>query len=106
MPETPILQGNLSKIQLPDVLSFLSMIRGSGKLAVRQSALERVIHWKDGEIVFSHSNSPEHSLGQFLLRNGKITQEQYEESKRRVTPQLRHGKVLVQMGALSPKELW
>src|SRR5205085_3662501 len=44
--------------------------------------------------------------GQFVLRNGKITQEQYEESKRRVTPQLRHGKVLVQMGALSPKDLW
>jgi hypothetical protein len=45
-------------------------------------------------------------LGQFLLRNGKITAEQYEESRRRVTPQLRHGKLLVQMGAISPKDLW
>jgi hypothetical protein len=106
MAEKSILQGDLSRIQLPDVLSFMAMIRQSGKLVVRRGQLERAIHWKDGEIVFAMSNSPEHSLGQFLLRNGKITQEQYEESKRRVTPQLRHGKLLVQMGAISPKDLW
>jgi len=106
MAEKPILQGDLSKIQLPDVMSFMAMIRESGKLVVRRAELERSIHWKEGEIVFASSSSPEHSLGQFLLRNGKIDQEQYEESKRRVTPQLRHGKLLVQMGALSPKDLW
>jgi Domain of unknown function (DUF4388) len=107
MADAPtILQGDLSRIQLPDVLSFVAMIRGSGKLVLRHADLERTIHWKDGEIVFATSNSPEHSLGQFLLRNGKITQEQYEESKRRVTAQTRHGKLLVQMGALSPKDLW
>jgi len=101
-----ILQGDLSRIQLPDVLSFLAMIRGGGKLVIRNQHLERTIHWKDGEIIFANSNSPEHSLGQFLLRNGKITPAQYEESKRRVTQQTRHGKLLVQMGAISPKDLW
>jgi len=101
-----ILHGDLSRIQLPDVLSFLAMIRGNGKLVIRSQHLERTIHWKDGEIVFANSNSPEHSLGQFLLRNGKITPAQYEESKRRVTQQTRHGKLLVQMGAISPKDLW
>jgi DNA-binding MarR family transcriptional regulator len=106
MAEKPILQGDLSKIQLPDVLSFVAMIRESGKLVVRRAELERTIHWKEGEIVFASSSSNEHSLGHFLLRNGKINQEQFEESKRRVTPQLRHGKILVQMGALSPKDLW
>ncbi|MGZ5473236.1 MAG: DUF4388 domain-containing protein [Thermoanaerobaculia bacterium] len=106
MPDKPILQGDLSKIQLPDVLSFVSLIRETGKLVVRRLELERTIHWKEGEIIFASSNSPEHSLGQFLLRNGKITIDQYEESKRRVTPQLRHGKLLVQMGAISPKDLW
>jgi predicted transcriptional regulator len=106
MPEKPILQGDLSKIQLPDVLSFMAMIRETGKLQLRSAQLERTILWKEGEIVFASSSSPEHSLGQFLLRNGKITKDQYEESKRRVTPQLRHGKLLVQMGAISPKDLW
>jgi len=79
MPDKPILQGDLSRIQLPDVLSFVSMIRRSGKLILRNASLERTLVWKDGDIVFATSNSPEDSLGQFLLRNGKITQEQYED---------------------------
>ncbi len=106
MPDQPILHGDISRIQLPDVLSFISMIRRSGKLALRHKQLERTLIWKEGDIVFATSNSSEHSLGHFLLRNGKITLAQYEDSKRRVTPQMRHGKVLVQMGAISPKELW
>jgi hypothetical protein len=106
MSENHILTGDLARIHLPDVLSFLAMIRGSGKLLLRKPPMERSIHWKDGEIVFAASNSPEHSLGMFLLRNGKITQLQYDESKRRVTAQMRHGKLLVQMGAISPKDLW
>ena len=106
MPEKPILEGDLSRVQLPDVMSFMAMIRASGKLAVRNGHLDRTILWKDGEIVFATSNSPEHSLGQFLLRNGKITQRQYEESRSKVSPTTRHGKILVQMGAISPKELW
>jgi hypothetical protein len=106
MPDTPILQGDLARIQLPDVLAFISMIRATGKLTLRQNNLERCIHWKDGEIIFATSSSPEHSLGQFLLRNGKITLTQYEDSKRRVTANTRHGKLLVQMGAISPKDLW
>src|SRR5881227_1065639 len=106
MPDASILQGDLARIQLPDVLAFISMIRATGKLTLRRNHLERCIHWRDGEIIFASSSSPEHSLGQFLLRNGKITLTQYEESKRRVTANMRHGKILVQMGAISPKDLW
>jgi len=106
MSEYPILQGDLSRIQLPDVLSFVSMIRRSGRLLLKRGPLERTLVWKEGDIVFASSNSPEDSLGQFLLRNGKITQQQYEDSKRRVTATMRHGKLLVQMGAISPKDLW
>lgn len=106
MPDRPILEGDLSRIQMPDVLNFVGMIRASGKLVVKQNRLERTIHWKEGEIVFASSNSPDHSLGQFLLRNGKITPAQYEESTKRVGPNMRHGKVLVQMGAISPNDLW
>lgn len=102
----PALQGDLSAIQLPDLLSFVAMIRRTGRLIVRNLNVERSIHWKEGEIIFATSNSPEHSLGQFLLRNGKISQQQFEESIRRLTPQTRHGKLLVQMGALSPNDLW
>jgi len=101
-----ILEGDLSAIQLPDVFSFVTMIRPTGKLELRQRQLERSIFWRDGEIVFATSNSPEDSLGQFLLRNGKISRQEYDESLKKLTPDTRHGKLLVQMGALSPKDLW
>ncbi|MGA7614252.1 MAG: DUF4388 domain-containing protein [Thermoanaerobaculia bacterium] len=101
-----ILEGDVGSIQLPDVLSFVSMIRHNGTMLVRQLTLERCIYWNAGDIVFATSNSPEHSLGQFLLRNGKITRQQYEESHQRLTADTRHGKLLVQMGAISPKDLW
>jgi hypothetical protein len=106
MAETPILQGDLSRIQLPDVLSFVSMIRGSGKLTMQNGDRVTSLLWKEGDIIFAQSNSFEHTLGKFLLRNGKITAEQYDESRRKVTATTRHGKVLVQMGAISPKDLW
>ena len=106
MLERPIFEGDLRRIQIADVLSFVAMIRSSGKLLLRQARLERTLHWIEGEIVFATSNSPEQSLGQFLLRNGKITQQQYDESKSRIGPNARHGKVLVQMGAISPNDLW
>ncbi|HYS55838.1 MAG TPA: DUF4388 domain-containing protein [Thermoanaerobaculia bacterium] len=106
MLERPIFEGDLRRIQMADVLSFVSMIRLNGKLVLRQGRLERTLHWKEGEIVFASSNSPDQSLGQFLMRNGKITEQQYHESKARVGPHVRHGKALVQMGAISPNDLW
>jgi hypothetical protein len=106
MADRPIFEGDLRRVQIADVLSFVAMIRGSGKLHLKNGRLERTLHWIEGEIVFASSNSPEQSLGQFLLRNGKITQEQYEESAQRVGPHMRHGKALVQMGAISPNDLW
>jgi uncharacterized protein DUF4388 len=106
MSDRPIFEGDLRRIQIADVLSFVAMIRGSGKLLLKQARLERTLHWLDGEIIFATSNSPDHTLGQFLLRNGKITQEQYDESAQRVGPHMRHGKALVQMGAISPNDLW
>ncbi|MBW3672019.1 MAG: DUF4388 domain-containing protein, partial [Acidobacteria bacterium] len=101
-----ILSGNVAAITVPDTLSFISMIRASGVLIFRRGELERQLHWKDGEMVFATSSSSEHSLGEFLLRNGKITEEQLEESRRQLQPGVRHGKLLVQLGFLSPKDLW
>jgi len=101
-----ILEGNLGAIGFPDVLSFLAMIRKTGRLTLRQDEIEKSVYWQDGEIIFAASNMLEDQLGRFLLRNGKITPEQFEELQRRVTPETRTGKVLVQMGALTPKDLW
>lgn len=101
-----ILEGNLSAIGLPDILTFLGMVRKTGRLDVLRDDVEKSIWWQDGEIVFATSNVAEEQLPRFLLRNGKISPEQYEELQRRMSSETRAGKVLVQMGALTPKDLW
>ncbi|MDX1584002.1 MAG: DUF4388 domain-containing protein [Thermoanaerobaculia bacterium] len=104
--EKVALSGDLEVISVPDVLSFISMIRSTGDLVFRKGDIQQNVHWKDGEMVFAHSNSQEHSLGEFLLRNGKITKEQLDDSRKHLEPGVRHGKLLVQLGYLSPKDLW
>src|SRR5260370_21265345 len=102
MLERPIFEGDLRRIQIADVLSFIAMIRTSGKLVLRQARLQRTLHWIEGEIVFARSNSPDQSLAHLRLRNGKMTQQQDDDSKQRIAPNQRHGTELRRIAALPP----
>jgi hypothetical protein len=106
MKQTLILEGNLANLFVPDVLSFFNAIRKTGRSDFFQGHWEVNIYWKNGEIVFATSNREEDSLGKFLLRNGKITKEQYEESQKYLKPGTKHGKVLIKLGFITPKDLW
>lgn len=106
MKQTLILEGNLAHLFVPDVLSFLNIIKKTGRADFFKGISEINIYWKNGEIVFATSNREEDSLGRFLLRNGKITKEQYEESQKYMRPGVKHGKILVKLGFITPKDLW
>lgn len=106
MKQILILEGNLANLFVPDILSFLNTIRKTGRSDFFQGYQEVNIYWKNGEIVFATSNRPEDSLGKFLLRNGKITKQQYEESQKYLKPGQKHGKLLVKLGFITPKDLW
>lgn len=106
MKQTLILEGNLANLFVPDILSFLNTIRKTGRSDFFQGYQEINIYWKNGEIVFATSNRPEDTLGKFLLRNGKITKQQYEESQKYLKPGQKHGKLLVKLGFITPKDLW
>lgn len=106
MKQTLVLEGNLANLFVPDILSFLNLINKTGRSDFFHDRLEVNLYWKNGEIVFATSNSEEDTLGKFLLRNGKITKEQYEESQKHMSPGQKHGKVLVKLGFITPKDLW
>jgi hypothetical protein len=101
-----VLEGDLSAIGFPDVLTFFSMVRKTGRLTLRQIEIEKAIYWQEGEIVFASSNIPDEQLPRFLLRNGKISPAQYDDLQGRLSGDTRAGKALVQMGAITPKDLW
>src|SRR5579862_3513655 len=100
------LKGLLSQLPLPDILQHLRMSRGTGILSLVSGGARKALYVRDGRVVFASSNLPNDRLGEILIREGKITVEEYDASIRAISKGKRQGKVLVEMGALSPKDLW
>jgi hypothetical protein len=100
------LKGRLSELSLPDVLQYLRQEKATGILTLVSGGARKALYLKDGRVCFASSNLPNDRLGEILIREGKITVEEYEGSIRQLSGGKRQGRVLVEMGALSPKDLW
>lgn len=100
------LKGQLSQLALPEILEHLRLSRATGILSVVSGGARKGIYVREGRVVFASSNVPNDRLGEILIRDGKITVEEYEASIKAISKGKRQGKVLVEMGALSPKDLW
>jgi Domain of unknown function (DUF4388) len=100
------LRGQLTQLPLPDILEYLRLSRSTGILSLVAGGARKALYVRDGRVVFASSNLPNDRLGELLIRDGKITVEEYEASIKAISKGKRQGKVLVEMGALSPKDLW
>jgi hypothetical protein len=100
------LKGELAELPLPDILQHLRSSQATGILSVVSGTARKSLYVKSGQVVFASSNLPSDRLGEVLIREGKISVEQYEASVKAISRGRRQGKVLVEMGALSPKDLW
>jgi len=100
------LRGTLARLPLPDLLRELQDARASGILSLTSGGARKALYFKSGRVVFAASNLPSDRLGEVLLREGKITPAQNEASVRALAQGRRQGRVLVEMGALSPDDLW
>jgi hypothetical protein len=103
--EVPI-QGNFNELGLPEILDYLRTTAKTGVLVVRNGAVTKTLHFKKGVVVFASSNLPEERFGEMLLKENKITREQFEAASKLVTRGKRLGKILVELQAISPKALW
>src|SRR6185295_20057031 len=70
------LTGNLRTMDLPEILQWISTGRKTGTLHVERRSVHKRIVFKDGVIHSSTSNDPRESLGQFLIRDRLVTEEQ------------------------------
>jgi hypothetical protein len=100
------LEGRLTALPLPQLLQHLRLSKATGVLTVTAGGARKAFYVRQGRIVFATSNLPNDRLGELLLREGKITVEEYEASIKGLSKGKRQGKALVEMGALSPKDLW
>jgi hypothetical protein len=100
------LRGQLSELPLPDLLQLIRTHKATGILTVVLGGARKAVYVRDGRVVFASSNLPNDRLGEILIHEGKITVEEYEASIKGISKGRRQGRVLVEMGALSPKDLW
>ena len=105
-------RGDLSKTPLPEVLQTVHHYRVPGVVVVRRGETEKKVYVWNGDVIFATSSDREESLGNALLRQGRITREQFDESVRRLLEArateepTRHGAVLVDMGILTSEALF
>ncbi len=100
-------RGDLAVQPLPEVLETINRYRVPGVLDCTRENWNRKLYIQNGEVIFATSSNLYDSLGDFLLRLGRITQAQYDESVVRLKAEKkRQGVVLVEMGVLSAKELF
>lgn len=99
-------QGDLASMHLAEILLFLAMTKKTGVLIVKHRKVTKKIYYENGEIVFAASSLNDERLGDVLVQHGRITREQYRESAKRIEPTKRQGRVLVEMGVITPEELW
>ena len=70
------LSGNLRTMELSEILQWISGGHKTGTLHLERRSVQKRIVFRKGVIYTSWSNDPRESLGQFLVRDGWITEEQ------------------------------
>jgi hypothetical protein len=101
-----VLTADVRAFPVADLLHMLHASARSGFLFFENGSHEKAVYLHRGEVVFASSNQAVDRLGECLLRAGAITLEQYREAKRLYSPPGHFGKILVERGFLTPRELW
>jgi hypothetical protein len=68
--------GDLRTMLLGDILLWISTRRKTGTLHLRRESTRKRVVFQDGVLHSSSSNDPRETLGQFLVRDGLVTEEQ------------------------------
>lgn len=99
------LQGMLRTMSITELLTWISTNMKSGALEIERRKICRRIQFSEGRVAASSSDDPPSRFGQFLLSNGKITEEQLREAlTRQATGSKNLGTILREMGVLSEAE--
>jgi tetratricopeptide (TPR) repeat protein len=74
------LSGRLKTMDLPEVIQWVAIGRKTGALSFIKEKTRVILSFKNGGLIFSRSNDPSKQFGQFLLFQGKITEQQLKHA--------------------------
>lgn len=101
------LSGNVKDTSLARILVYLNSGRKTGTLSVNTKTFTKKMFLNTGDVIFASSTYEDDRLGEMLLKANKITVEQYDKSVEILkTSRKRQGAILVELGFITPKELF
>ncbi|HKV23848.1 MAG TPA: DUF4388 domain-containing protein [Candidatus Acidoferrum sp.] len=77
----------------------------TGKLQLVFGRVEKVLFFRDGQVVFASSSDSQDGLGEVMLRAGALTQSQFEEASLLVETGQRFGSAIAEMGVYGVEEI-
>ena len=105
--ESPVMiAGVVEEGAIPDLLSYFNMFRKTGVLTVELAEGTKALFFQQGEIVFATSTFASEDLGEILFSLGKIERETLQQLRPQVSEHRTLGKLLVDHGMVTPKDLW
>jgi hypothetical protein len=98
-------EGQLSEIDFLDLLVAHWRESFTGAIRIENDAIIKIVYFREGDLLSASTNDRADSLGEILLRHGKVSREQLKQgtSKRREDESL--GEALLGMGFLTRREL-
>jgi hypothetical protein len=101
-----VLTADVRAFPLADLLQLVHASAKSGFLYFEHAECVKTVYLHAGEVVFATSNQRVDRLGECLLRSGVIRTEQLLEAEQVYRPPAPFGRFLVELGFLSPRQLW
>jgi hypothetical protein len=100
-----IIEGDLSRFEVPDLLTFLNMGRRTGVLALERPEQESKLFFREGNPIYSTSTRDSLRLGNMLVRLGRVLPDQLQRVLGRLGPGFRIGQALLVEKVLNEEEL-
>jgi len=97
---------DLEKTLLTETIRYLHRTLWSGVVAVSSGEVTKGLYFRRGRFVFAASTVEEDKLGEFLVRTGRISREQFAAALEAAqAPGKRLGQALVEIGAVNDLDL-
>jgi len=108
MAQSEILyEGDLSEHPVPRLLNYLYEHEQTGRLVLQEEGINKTIYTIQGIPASVESSLRDETLGRYLVKQGAITEEDYEQSVEMMRSEnIQQGAALVKLGKLKPKELY
>ncbi len=101
------LQGDLEAHPFPRLMNYLHEGNQTGRLVLRHSGVSKTVFIVQGIVVNVESSLRDETLGRYLIKQGKITEDDYNKSIEIMMAQkIKQGAALVKIGAIKPKDLF